>query len=168
MRTAIGRIFKGNQHTGKLLTPAERLLLYIDIAPGQGPKGECHQWRGACDTNGYGVLRVNKRTVNTHRLAWILRHGEIPEGKEVCHRCDNKPCCRDEHLFLGTPLENSQDAAKKGLLARGERNFNGKKTHCPAGHEYTVENIYRHKHGRHCRACVLKRIENKRIERKAR
>jgi len=44
--------------------------------------------------NGYGQLTYRMRRVMAHRLAWIARHGPIPKGLEVCHRCDERRCCR--------------------------------------------------------------------------
>lgn len=47
----------------------------------------------------------------------------IPDGLDVCHRCDNPPCVRPSHLFVGTSLDNRRDAAAKGRTARGERHM---------------------------------------------
>jgi hypothetical protein len=50
----------------------------------------------------------------THRVAWELAFGPIPEGLWVLHHCDNPPCVRPDHLFLGTNLDNVQDKCRKG------------------------------------------------------
>jgi hypothetical protein len=60
------------------------------------------------------------RMIGAHRAAWLVTHGEIPEGQEVCHRCDNPPCCNPAHLFLGSHAENVQDSFSKG---RGAANL---------------------------------------------
>lgn len=32
----------------------------------------------------------------------------------VLHKCDNRPCCRPDHLFLGTAKDNTDDMISKG------------------------------------------------------
>ena len=54
-----------------------------------------------------------------HRIAWTLTNGKIPKNIGVLHRCDMPLCCNPEHLFLGTPNDNSEDMVKKGRSLRG-------------------------------------------------
>jgi hypothetical protein len=56
-----------------------------------------------------------------HRIAWSRVFGPIPDGLVVCHRCDNPPCVRPDHLFLGTHQDNDADRDAKGRTANGER-----------------------------------------------
>lgn len=78
------------------------------------PVGDCLEFTGSRDGNGYGTIRLDGRMQRTHRVAWELAHGPIPTGMCVMHACDNPPCCRVEHLRLGTVAENNADRAAKG------------------------------------------------------
>ncbi len=80
---------------------------------------ECWIWqpyfyKAFKDKNAYGHFQHGSRKEPAHRMAWILTNGEIPEGLEVCHKCDNPPCCNPTHLFLGTHKDNMGDCAAKG------------------------------------------------------
>jgi hypothetical protein len=80
------------------------------------PNG-CIVWTKARSPWGYGRLRRGGRAAgitHTHRAAWELANGPIPDGLFVLHRCDNPPCCNVEHLFLGTLEDNTQDMLAKG------------------------------------------------------
>lgn len=56
---------------------------------------------------------ITGRTTTAH-LHWARRYGKVPKGLYVCHRCDNRYCKQLEHLFLGTPQDNTRDAIQKG------------------------------------------------------
>lgn len=77
----------------------------------------CWVWTGFRDRKGYGQIALDgRRGVHgyTHRVAWELHNGPIPDGLWVLHRCDNPPCCNPAHLFLGTAADNNRDMAAKG------------------------------------------------------
>jgi len=91
-----------------MLSVEDRLWSRID----QGP--DCWVWPGGHDKDGYGHIKVDRIQQSTHRLAWTLTHGPVPAGMLVLHHCDNPPCCRPDHLFLGTHADNMRDRATKG------------------------------------------------------
>jgi hypothetical protein len=98
------------------------------IAPGM--KTPCWLWTGRLEKNGYArVKRQDSRTqVSVHRAAWEMKHGEVPPGMLVLHRCDVRNCVR--HLFLGTQSDNMLDMRKKGraVQVRGEQHGRSKLT----------------------------------------
>ena len=84
--------------------------------------GPCEEWQKYRDKAGYGHRSFKGKHMLSHRVAWILANGEIPEGMCVLHKCDNPPCCNPNHLFLGTLNDNIQDCYSKGRISRAPRN----------------------------------------------
>jgi hypothetical protein len=82
----------------------------------------CWPWTGALTHNGYGKFSIGprgaQRVVRSHRLVWEMVYGNVPNGMQVLHRCDNRRCCNPEHLFLGTNLDNVADKLAKNRQAR--------------------------------------------------
>jgi HNH endonuclease len=87
--------------------------------------GGCWGWHGARHVFGYGQLSRNelKRTIRytilAHRMSWEIHFGPIPDGLQVLHKCDNPPCTRPDHLFLGTYADNMEDMTQKGRRRNG-------------------------------------------------
>lgn len=79
------------------------------------PSG-CWLWTGNKHPRGYGTIMLARHTYRAHRYAYLITYGELPEGMEVCHRCDNPPCVNPNHLFLGTHQDNMDDMKAKGRL----------------------------------------------------
>ncbi len=79
----------------------------------------CWDWPAGTGVSGYGLISYEGRSTGTHRLAWQLTNGPIPEGMFVLHHCDNRRCCNPDHLFVGTHTDNMRDMHAKGRwLAR--------------------------------------------------
>lgn len=90
--------------------------------------GDCREWQGRYMRGGYGAVSDGGRDKLVHRVMWELYHGkEAPIGMDVCHKCDNPPCCEVTHLFLASRSQNLRDARIKGrLLLDGADNPNSK------------------------------------------
>lgn len=127
----------------------------------------CLIWQKATNIRGYGQLKISGKQVGTHRVAWELAYGSIPEGMGVLHKCDTPPCCNKDHLFLGTALDNNRDKIAKNRQVNVLASRNAAKVCCPRGHAYSPENTYKYKRGRACRTCVLEKQRARRQLRRA-
>lgn len=86
----------------------------------RGPFDGCWEWCGATTASGYGVSAsgwtAGSRLV--HRRVYEAIYGPFDPALSVCHRCDNPPCFRPDHLFLGTAADNIADMVTKGRHSR--------------------------------------------------
>lgn len=107
--------------------------------------GCCWLWTAGLDGHGYGHFD-NK---GAHRVAFYLTHGYWPPN-DLDHLCRVLACVNPAHV---------EPVTRRVNLLRGNTITarNAAVTHCPAGHEYTLENtrlqVRRGTVGRKCRIC---------------
>lgn len=115
----------------------------------------CWLWIGYKLPKGYGMIHLNGKPCPAHRVSHLIFKGAIPTGLEIDHLCRNKSCVNPNHLEAVTRSVN---------LMRGDNHWR-RKTHCPQGHPYDMENTLIDKRGaRNCLTCV--RYKNREYRRK--
>lgn len=103
---------KYKQRTMRTITS----ILELDLVQPE-PNSGCWLWAGNY-TNGYGCFGYQKKHHRAHRLSWSLVNGEIPKGLWILHRCHNPWCVNPDHLYAGTPVQNTRDMLAAGREAR--------------------------------------------------
>jgi hypothetical protein len=83
------------------------------------------------------------KSTGTHRVAWILTNGEIPEGLVIDHLCRNRKCVNPTHMRIVTPKVNTMCGFGVGVIQKT-------KTLCLRGHEFDFVNM---DGSRRCKAC---------------
>ena len=131
------------------LTPkdVQRFLSKVRVNPENG----CHEWQGALNPAGYGGFQIGRAHYLAHRVAYVLTHGEPPEGLVIDHKCKNRRCVNafGGHLRPLTLAENTR------LGTHCQKQI--AKTHCPRGHRLAGFNLIPSLlwAGRACRSCDI-------------
>lgn len=131
----VGSLFAGRGPGGKTAPPIADLI---------DAKGDCWEWLGRIERNGYGRTYYQNRRWGVHRLVWTLLVGEIPDGMQVDHLCCNRSCVNPDHLRVVTQRENNDSSGS--ITTRNRR-----KTHCPSGHP--LDKTWKRPNGRFMRYC---------------
>jgi hypothetical protein len=108
----------------------------------------CWQWTGKLMKIGYAEISWNGRRFYAHQVSYLLHKGDIPEGLEIDHLCENKGCVNPDHLEAVPHWVNS---------VRG--NFKKRHSHCKNGHPLSGDNvgIQNTTRTRYCRICNSRR-----------
>lgn len=70
-------------------------------AKGAAQNHECWIGPWACNSSGYGVVKMAGRAYYAHRIALSLVRGRpIPPALVAAHKCGNRACCNPAHLFV--------------------------------------------------------------------
>lgn len=84
----------------------------------------CWNWTGVIHRDGYGLSFFNGKQIRAHRHM-LLRSLGLQESELLAlHKCDNRRCVNPDHLYLGTPKQNSTDMVSRNRQSRrfGEDN----------------------------------------------
>jgi hypothetical protein len=119
------------------------------IAPRLFGRDGCEIWSGAKDGKGYGQISLEKKRILVHRISLELKIGRLLiDGECACHHCDVPACVNADHLFVGSPRDNTIDALRKGrmrgMFEPGHRNktiLRGEATHAAKLTETIVREI---------------------------
>ena len=93
----------------------------------------CWEWTSSMTPQGYGIFQTggqNTPLMVSHKFAWELENGPVPEGMMLDHVCHNRKCVNPAHLRLATAKQNNENrgvlnknntSGVRGVVRRGNR-----------------------------------------------
>ena len=115
-------------------------------------EGDCWEWTGGRNREGYGYTTVGRRQWKAHRVVWEALIGPIPEGMTIDHLCRNKACVNPDHLETVSSVDN----VLRGYSPQAKH---ARKTRCSKGHAFVQYGSQRV-----CRTCANERHRRYRAE----
>jgi len=85
-------------HPGIINTLKNRFYAKVLLPDDSG----CMLWTGGKTQSGYGLFHINNKMHRAHCVSYAMHFGEIQNGLEVMHSCDNPLCVAPFHLSVGT------------------------------------------------------------------
>ena len=77
-------------------------------------EGSCREWKGCKNKAGYPRRTIEGKLLYLHRAILESKLGrKLEVGMHALHRCDNPPCINENHLYEGTPKQNSTDMVNR-------------------------------------------------------
>ncbi len=108
---------------------------------------DCWPWLATITPQGYGSFAMDGRSHPSHRVAYELLRGPIPDGLVIDHLCRVRHCVNPAHMEPVTNAENIRRGVSPSAI-------HARVTACPQGHQYTPENTEHRPSGRrHCLTC---------------
>jgi len=89
-------------------------------------KDDCWEWTGKL-YQGYGQFSYKGANVKSSRASYLIYVGNIPKGKCILHKCNNRKCVNPEHLYAGTYKDNDRDSVIAGTKSINLINCVGEK-----------------------------------------
>jgi hypothetical protein len=98
------------------LTTKLALQFYRDrIQPRLRNVGGCWTIPVRDNGNGYKYIHVRPSgNIAIHVVVCVAFHRPLRAGEMALHTCDNRGCCRPQHVFPGTQADNMHDMDAKG------------------------------------------------------
>jgi hypothetical protein len=73
---------------------------------------------------GYPSIYINGtgKNIMLSKYNYIKKYGDLPDGMEMRHKCDNKMCINPDHMEPGTHKQNMEDMGVRNKTNKGTKN----------------------------------------------
>ena len=112
-----GYLFAWGEDMRLKLTARDQMRFWAKVK--RGADNDCWEWTAGLDRKGYGRFWAGGKHIKAHRFSFALHNGgEIPEGANILHSCDNPPMRESATLVGGNACRQQRGHA--GERARRE------------------------------------------------